>query len=289
MSKTITALTIAGSDPSAGAGVQADLKTFSALGVYGCSVITAITAQNTLGVTETWALPEGSVKQQITTLLDDVSVAAIKIGMLFNEVVINEVEDALTYYYKKQVTTDYKISIVCDPVIVSSSGKPLLSEDGIKALKDFLKKIGNELQQPLIITPNINEAARLLETEVAQTDDEMIDHAERLLEFGCAAVVLTGGDRDHQQAGEEKQSIDVFVARENQQQTCEIFRAKKIQTKNTHGSGCTFSSAIAAGLAKQMAVGDAVAMAKEYVTYAIAHADEINISDGAGPLQHFYQ
>lgn len=271
MTHTVAALTIAGSDPSAGAGLQADLKTFSALGVYGCSVISAITAQNTLGVDQVWSVPLGSVEKQIRTLLADVSISAIKFGMLNNAQVIREINAALS--------DNFDIPIVCDPVIVSSSGKQLLNEEGIKELKKFIVQ---ESQRIIVLTPNINEAAMLLNVEAAKNEEEMIAQAEMLLDLGCTAVVLTGGH-----LGEK--ASDVFVCRENNIQSCEVFRAEKIATKNTHGTGCTFSAAIASGFAKKMSLADSVAMAKDYVTHAIAHADDLTIGSGAGPLQHFYQ
>ncbi|MGH1470527.1 MAG: bifunctional hydroxymethylpyrimidine kinase/phosphomethylpyrimidine kinase [Cellvibrionaceae bacterium] len=282
MPHTISALTIAGSDPCAGAGLQADLKTFSALGVYGCSVVSALTAQNTTGVEKIWCVPVGSVEKQINVLLDDITVSAIKFGMLNNAQVIQEVSHALLDYPE--------IPIVCDPVIVSSSGKQLLDRNGIGELKEFIKE---HKRRKIILTPNINEAAILLNEDAAENESDMIKQAEKLLGLGCAAVVLTGGDLDQTtgniKKNSDEQSVDVFVSRENNVQTCEVFRVEKISTKNTHGTGCTFSAALASGLAKKMSLGDSVAMAKEYITHAIAHADELEIGHGAGPLQHFYQ
>jgi len=278
---TVVALTIAGSDPCAGAGLQADLKTFSALGVYGCSVVTAITAQNTIGVEQVWAVPVGSVAVQLQTLLKDVFVSAIKFGMLNNAQVIQEISDVLEGYPD--------IPVVCDPVILSSSGKKLLSDEGLAALKAFLKK---QSKRKIVLTPNIHESAMLLGQEAATNEEQMIAQAEQLLTLGCTAVVLTGGHLDGKgelSTNKSRQISDVLVYRENNIQSCEVFRAEKVKTKNTHGTGCTFSAAIASGLAKNMSLPDSVAMAKEYITHAITHADDLMIGSGAGPLQHFYQ
>lgn len=271
ITRTPIALTIAGSDPSGGAGLQADLKTFCALGVYGCAVVSALTAQNTRGVSAVWAVPVGSVAQQIASVLDDVPVTAIKLGMLFNSEVIGEVAAELDRHPS--------LPVICDPVMVATSGDRLLSDDAVQAL------IQQIFRQSTLITPNTAEAAALLNSEVADSEAAMCEQAEQLLELGPAAVLLKGGHLHGDQAS------DVLVWRESpkQQLQFEVLRSARIATNNTHGTGCTLAAAIAAGLAKGETLASAVGKAKHFISQAIAHADELTIGAGAGPVNHLFQ
>ena len=259
------ALTIAGSDSSGGAGIQADLKTFSALEVYGASVITALTAQNTLGVTSVYDPDPKFIAEQIDAVCSDLSVAAVKIGMLHRVAVIETVADALDRHDIGH--------IVLDPVMVAKSGDPLLQDDAINALKACL------IPKASIITPNIPEAARLLRRRVETVDAAMEASAERLLSLGSGAVLLKGG---HQSTAG---SVDYYYDGNR----IERFESPRIATGNTHGTGCTLSSAICALLARRCGLRSAVASAKEYIAGCIAHADSLNIGDGHGPVHHFYR
>lgn len=258
------ALSIAGSDPSGGAGIQADLKTFSALGVYGATVITALTAQNTREVTGIEPVPAAFVAAQIDAVFADLKVDAVKIGMLGQASIIEAVAAGLDRHRQR--------TVVLDPVMVASaSATALLAPDAIARLRQVL------IPRALILTPNLPEAAVLLGAPVAQTEAQMHDQAERLLGLGARAVLIKGGHA----GGAE--SVDVFV----DPSTHLRLPARRLLTNNTHGSGCTLSAAIAAGLAKGVAIADAVTAGKAYVTAAIAAADRLSIGSGRGPLHHF--
>jgi hydroxymethylpyrimidine/phosphomethylpyrimidine kinase len=262
---TAIAVTIAGSDSGGGAGIQADLKTFSALGVYGASVITALTAQNTKGVTGIHDVPPEFVTAQIDAVFSDLKVSAVKIGMLSRPATIAAVADGLDRHRQH--------AIVLDPVMVATSGDKLLSADAIDGLRRLL------IPRALLITPNLPEAAALLETAPATNEATMRDQAERLLALGARAVLIKGG---HDKGPE---SVDLLVA------PTEFARlaADRIPTRNTHGTGCTLSSAIAAGLAKGQDLATAVRGGKAYVTAAIRAADKLSIGSGHGPVHHFHQ
>jgi len=262
---TPIALTIAGTDPTGGAGIQADLKTFAALGVFGASAITALVAQNTQGVRAIHDVPADFIRAEIDAVFDDLTVHATKIGMLSKPVVIRTVADALDAHGARNV--------VLDPVMVAASGDPLLDDAAVADVRDVL------LRRALVITPNLPEAARLLDGDAATTRDEMQAQAERLLEFGPRAVLLKGGH------GTGAESADILVGRDAPPRW---FVAPRIDTKNTHGTGCTLSSAIAAGLARDMPLADAVAAAKAYLTAALAQADTLTIGKGHGPVHHFH-
>jgi len=261
---TAIAVTIAGSDSGGGAGIQADLKTFSALGVYGASVIAALTAQNTRGVTGIRDVPADFVTAQIDAVFSDLLVGAVKIGMLARTPVIKAVADGLIRWNQK--------AIVLDPVMVATSGDRLLAPDAVDILKRAL------ISRALVITPNLPEAAALLDAPIARNETEMRRQAERLLALGARAVLMKGGH----DSGPE--SVDLLVDATGETR----FAATRVATKNTHGTGCTLSSAIAAGLAKGLVLGDAVRAAKAYVTAAIAAADKLAIGTGHGPVHHFY-
>jgi hydroxymethylpyrimidine/phosphomethylpyrimidine kinase len=261
---TPIAVTIAGSDSSGGAGIQADLKTFSALGVYGACVITALTAQNTKTVHAIEPVPAEFVRAQIDAVFSDLDVGAVKIGMVWREDVIEAVAAGLLRWRQS--------AVVLDPVMVASSGDGLLAPQACDALRRTL------CPRALIITPNLAEAAALLDAPIARTETEMREQAERLLALGSQAVLVKGGH------GVGAQSVDLLV----QPNGCIRLSADRIPDRDAHGSGCTLSSAIAAGLAKGMELADAVRSAKDFVTAALAAADRIRIGSGRGPLHHFH-
>ena len=258
------AVTIAGSDSSGGAGVEADLKTFSALGVYGACVITALTAQNTNGVFGIHSVPPDFIAAQINAVFTDLDVAAVKIGMLGNASAIDVVAAALDRYRHPNV--------VLDPVLAASSGERLLQQGAIGRLRDLMRRAR-------VVTPNLPEAAALLDTPQARDENEMRAQAEALLAFGTGAVLIKGGH------GSGQESADLLVSTSG----CLRLSAPRIATDNTHGTGCTLASAIAAGLAKGLALEDAVRQAKDYVTAALAAADRLGVGSGRGPLHHFHR
>ena len=239
------ALTIAGSDSGGGAGIQADIKAFSANGVFGMSVITAITAQNTLGVTDVYDLPLSIVDAQIDAIFADMGADAVKTGMLSSSEIVITVAEALKKYKVQR--------LVIDPVMVAKGGSKLLRSEAVETIKKYLIPLA------LVLTPNIPEAEELLGKKI----DNMEKAAEELMKLGCSNVILKGGHGE----GEH---------------------APRILTKNTHGTGCTFASAVAAWLAKGFSVEEAAKKAKEYITGAITHADGMEIGSGHGPVNHFY-
>ena len=257
------ALTIAGSDSGGGAGIQADLKAFSANGVFGTSALTAITAQNTVGVTAVHAVPIDVVAAQIDAVLTDIRPDAIKIGMLFSPDLIETVEGALE---------GYDGPIVLDPVMIAKSGDALLQNEAIDALKTLMLPRAN------LLTPNLPEAACLLDQPEATTAEAAKAQAVALRTLGPKAVLMKGGHA----AGDT--CTDLLLAGDGQH----AFTAPRINTRNTHGTGCTYSSTIAANLAKGMAMPAAVEAAHGYLHTAIKTADEINIGAGHGPVHHFH-
>ena len=261
---TAIAVTIAGSDSGGGAGIQADLKTFSAVGVYGASVITALTAQNTVGVTGIHDIPPAMIAAQIDAVFSDLAVNAVKIGMLSVPLAIGAVAAGLDRWRAANV--------VLDPVMVATSGDRLLAPEAVATLKRDL------FPRALLITPNLHEAAALTDSPLAQDEDEMRAQAQALLALGANAVLIKGGH------AQQREATDLLVTRD----AVARFTAQKIDTKNTHGTGCTLSSAIAAGLAKGYRLSEAVADAKTYVTHAIGAADELAIGRGQGPTHHFH-
>jgi hydroxymethylpyrimidine/phosphomethylpyrimidine kinase len=260
------ALTIAGSDSSGGAGIQADLKTFAALGVYGASVITALTAQNTKGVTGIHSVPAEFVTAQIDTVFDDLDVKAVKIGMVAQLATIEAVVAGLTRWKAKYV--------VLDPVMVATSGDRLLAADAIEALRRQLIPCAD------LVTPNLPEAAALLDEPVAVSQAAIESQGQRLLTMGCRAVLIKGGH------GEGAESVDYLF---NQNGSVVALAAPRIATQNTHGTGCSLSSAIAAELAKGAELEAAVRNAKQWVSAAIAAADRLDVGHGHGPIHHFHR
>jgi hydroxymethylpyrimidine/phosphomethylpyrimidine kinase len=261
---TAIAVTIAGSDSGGGAGVQADLKTFSALGVYGASVITALTAQNTQGVTGIHDVPPDFVRAQIDAVFSDLSVDAVKIGMLSMPATIRAVADGLGAHGVRR--------IVLDPVMVAQSGDSLLQPEAVDVLRDEL------VPMALVLTPNLPEAARLLEVEVAVGENQMRAQGEMLLALGPTAVLMKGGH------GGGAESVDLLVT----ENAVVRLAAPRIATRNTHGTGCTLSSAIAAGLSRGLPLEEAVREAKAYLTAALQAADRLSIGHGHGPVHHFH-
>jgi hydroxymethylpyrimidine/phosphomethylpyrimidine kinase len=261
---TPIAVTIAGSDSSGGAGIQADLKTFSALGVYGASVITALTAQNTRAVTGIHDVPADFITAQIDAVFADLAIGAVKIGMLSQAATIEAVAAGLVRHAAKNV--------VLDPVMIAAAGDRLLAADAVAVLRRVL------IPRALLITPNLPEAAALLDAPEAKTEPEMREQAQRLLQLGAAAVLIKGG---HAKGPE---SVDFLV----EGTSVARLAADRIPTVNTHGTGCTLSSAIAAGLAKGLPLAEAVREAKAYVTAAIAASSKLQIGQGHGPTHHFH-
>ena len=264
---TAIAVTIAGSDSGGGAGIQADLKTFSALGVYGASVITALTAQNTLGVQGVCDTPPGFVTAQIDSVFSDLPVNAVKIGMLSHADTIRAVADGL----RRHAPQHGMRPVVLDPVMVATSGDRLINEDAVATLRQELLPLAT------LLTPNMPEAAALLGEAVATSDAELELQGARLLALGPRAVLVKGGH------GTGPESTDVLVSARGVQR----FRAPRIHTRNTHGTGCTLSSAIAALMAKGAKLEEAVAGGKAYLTEALAAADQLQIGGGHGPVHHF--
>jgi hydroxymethylpyrimidine/phosphomethylpyrimidine kinase len=269
------ALSVAGSDPSGGAGIQADLKTFSALGAYGTAVLTALTAQNTRGVTGVHAVPAAFVGEQLRTLLADVTVHATKLGMLGTADVVREVAGVLADRPAGPV--------VCDPVMVATSGDRLIDEDAVDAVRTVLLPVTD------LLTPNVPEAAALLDAAPATTVEELAPQAEALLALGPGAVLLKGGHL----GGAE--SVDVLVTATGGVE----FRRPRVTTTSTHGTGCTLSSAIAARAARaRLALPEErpgeptdwaplVAGARDYLQAALMAGEELSVGSGHGPVHHF--
>jgi len=261
---TAIALTIAGSDSGGGAGIQADLKTFSALGVYGASVVTALTAQNTRGVTAVHDVPPAFVAAEIDAVFSDIAVGAVKIGMLSQPDIIRTVREGLDRWRVANV--------VLDPVMVATSGDLLLVPEAVATLRDLL------LPRASIITPNLHEAARLTGLPVAEDRAAMIAQGEALMRLGAQAVLVKGGH------GTGPEADDLFLSSDGPL----WLTARRHPTVNTHGTGCTLSSAIAAGLALGLDLTQAVRAAKAYLTAAIRSADRLQIGRGHGPVDHFH-
>jgi len=260
------ALTIAGSDSSGGAGIQADLKTFSAFGVYGASVLTALTAQNTKGVQSIHIPPAAFIGQQLHSVNSDLDIKAIKTGMLANAEIIAYVAEALAQFPH--------IPLVVDPVMVATSGDRLLAQEAETALKTQLFPLAS------LITPNLDEAAALLNTKRAQTREEMIAQGHALQGLGVSAVLVKGG---HLNASGTIQTADDVLVTPHQ---VHWFNRARVETKNTHGTGCTLSAAIAAGLAQGSMQIEAIEKAKTYITEALIAGTRLEVGEGHGPVDH---
>ncbi len=263
-----TALSVAGSDPSGGAGIQADLKTFSALGAYGMSVITALTVQNTRGVRGVHAAPPEFVGEQIDALFEDGAIDGVKLGMLGGAPTVAAVAERLAAHRPAH--------IVVDPVMVAKSGHRLLDDDAVATVRERLLPLAS------VITPNLPEAAVLLDDEPADDTAAMRRAAERLHALGPTAVLVKGG---HLAQGD---AVDVFYDGE----AFSELRAPRVATRNTHGTGCTLSSAIAALAPRAASQHAAVAGAKRYLSHALAAADSLPLAHstgaGHGPVHHFH-
>jgi hydroxymethylpyrimidine/phosphomethylpyrimidine kinase len=260
-------LTIAGSDSGGGAGIQADLKTISANNCYGMSVITALTAQNTVGVTGIHPIPVSFVEKQLEAVLTDIGTDGIKIGMLFSAELITTVAESLKRFNCS--------NIVLDPVMIAQSGDPLIEDDAVTALKTLLIPIAD------LITPNLPEASALLNRDI-RTRDDLEQAAIDLQKLGCTNVLIKGGHL------EEEEDSDDLLYLGNEGKTI-TFPVKRIETNNNHGTGCTLSSAIASGLARGFTTEQAVREAKEYITGAITAGAAYKIGSGHGPVHHFFR
>ncbi|MGB1238241.1 MAG: bifunctional hydroxymethylpyrimidine kinase/phosphomethylpyrimidine kinase [Pseudomonadales bacterium] len=266
-SSTPIVLSIAGSDSGGGAGIQADIKAISATGSYACTVITALTAQNTLGVSAIASIDQAFIEQQFDAVFSDIAVSAVKIGMLGDSQTIETVASALKQY---RPTT-----VVLDPVMVATSGDMLLQNSALQTLITRLLPLAD------VITPNLPEALAMLGEP---TDKRIADSAEmeqlcyRLEALGAKAVLIKGGHSD------ESQSTDYFYYRG---EICR-FSAARVDTQNTHGTGCTLSSSIASYLAQGQPMPQAIDSAKRYISAAIASADQLHIGQGHGPVHHFF-
>ncbi|SFD05955.1 bifunctional hydroxymethylpyrimidine kinase/phosphomethylpyrimidine kinase [Pragia fontium] len=261
----INALTIAGTDPSGGAGIQADLKTFSALEAYGTSVITALVAQNTRGVQSVYRIEPEFVAAQLCSVLDDVRIDSAKIGMLAGSDIVNVVADALIRYQIPYV--------VLDTVMVAKSGDPLLAPEAVEAIRTRL------LPMVSLITPNLPEAAALLNCPVAISEQQMVEQGQALLAMGCSAVLMKGGHLT------EAESPDWLILPER----VERFSALRIATKHTHGTGCTLSAALAALRPRYSDWAQTVQAAKDYLQQALVMADSLEVGHGIGPVHHFHR
>ena len=257
-------LSIAGSDPSGGAGIQADLKTFAAFGCYGMAALTALTAQNTRGVTAVHIPPAPFLGAQIDAIYADIRIDAVKIGMLGSGEVVDVVADRLARHGQRNV--------VLDPVLVATSGDSLGSPDVVEAMRQRLLPLAT------IVTPNLPEAARLADRPMPVDEAGMKDVAEAIHELGAAAVLVKGGHL----AGDVATDV-LFDGREHT-----VFSADRVETRNTHGTGCTLSSAIAACLAQDFTLLEAVAAAKDYLTEALIRSNALRVGHGHGPVHHFH-
>ncbi|KFF03081.1 bifunctional hydroxymethylpyrimidine kinase/phosphomethylpyrimidine kinase [Chryseobacterium luteum] len=257
-------MTIAGFDGSGGAGIQADIKTFSALGCYATSVLTALPVQNTMGVRKIYPIQMEAVSDQIEAVMDDIFPQAIKIGMVHTPQLVETIVTTLSKYSK--------IPIVFDPVMVATSGHQLIEEETINTITEKLFPIAD------IITPNMDEASILAGMEVKTLEDMRVA-GEKILKSGCKSILLKGG---HQ----ESPTVTSLFFDENGEQAS--FETEKFATSNTHGSGCTLSSAIAAYLARGEELYDAVALAQQYVFEAIKNGKDVVTGKGNGPLNHFF-
>jgi len=257
-------LTIAGFDGSGGAGIQADIKTISALGCYATSVLTALPVQNTQGVRNIFPIPVEAVSEQIDAILDDIFPDAIKIGMVHTPELVETIVKTLAKYKK--------VPIVFDPVMVATSGHRLIEEKTIETIIEKLFPISD------IITPNMDEAAILAKMEVKNLDDMKIA-GERIKELGCKNILLKGG---------HLQTEMITSLLYNDQNDYQTFKSEKVDTKNTHGSGCTLSSAIASFIARGKSMNEAVAFAQYYVSEAVLKGSDVQTGKGNGPLNHFF-
>lgn len=264
--KRINALTIAGTDPSGGAGIQADLKAFSALGAYGTSVITALVAQNTRGVQSVYRIEPDFVAAQLDSVLSDVRIDSAKIGMLAQTDIVETVAERLRRYAVPFV--------VLDTVMLAKSGDPLLAPEAVESIRRELLPLVS------LITPNLPEAAALLNTSLATNEREMREQGEALLEMGCQAVLMKGGHLS------EAESPDWLFSRRAEPQR---FSSPRVNTRHTHGTGCTLSAALAALRPRHDSWAETVKTAKDYLQQALQQADTLEVGHGIGPVHHFHR
>jgi len=264
--KTPIVLTIAGSDSGGGAGIQADIKAISATESYACSVITAITAQNTLGVSGIFPIPLEHVEKQLDAVFTDLNIVAVKVGMLADCEIIELVVKKL-----KQYSPQF---LVVDPVMVTTNGDLLLEKTAIATLKKLLFPLAD------LITPNLPEGAALIDIPCPTEQQGMFTMVPALRKIGARAILLKGGQLQH-----DLNSNDLLIT----ENSIDQLNAKRIDTKNNHGTGCSLSSSIASYLAQGHALPVAVKLAKDYITAALTRADQIDIGQGRGPIHHFYQ
>ncbi len=257
-------LSIAGSDPSGGAGIQADLKVFSARSVYGMAVLTALTAQNTQGVSGVHPVPPHFVADQINAIFADIRVDAVKIGMIANAAIADAVADILARHRD--------VPVVLDPVMIAKGGAALLTADAVDVLTTRLLPLAT------VITPNLPEAAALLHDVEAKNREDMARQALALAALGPSAVLVKGGHLEGDESPDVLASAGHLI----------WFEAERLPTKNTHGTGCTLSSAIAAEIAKGLPLAEAVISAKAYLAAAVAASDQLSVGSGHGPVQHFH-
>lgn len=265
MSNIKNLLSIAGTDPSGGAGIQADLKTFSALGAYGATVITSLVAQNTRGVQSIYPITPAFVGQQMDSVLSDVRIDSAKIGMLGQTGIVEMVAEKLRQYPVPFV--------VLDTVMVAKSGDFLLAPDAVAALRELMLPLAS------VITPNLPEAAALLECPVATNEQQMREQGRALLEFGCRAVVMKGGHLH------SDSSPDWLITADHEQR----FDALRVVTRHTHGTGCTLSAALAALRPRYDDWAQTLQAAKAWLQQALLHADDLEVGQGIGPVHHFHQ
>lgn len=258
-------LTIAGSDSGGGAGIQADIKAISATGSYACSVITAVTSQNTLGVSAIHPIPVEHIESQLDAVFSDLNVVAVKVGMLADADIIAMVARKIRHYQPKY--------LVVDPVMVATSGDPLLAQSAVETLKQQLLPLAD------LITPNLPECAALTGRNIPHNEGQMTETIDALKALGAKAVLLKGGHLK-----KTDKSSDLLI----EQNSSEVLSAKRIETKNTHGTGCTLSSAIASYLAQGHRLHKAVYLGKQYISQAISHADQLKVGQGHGPVNHFF-
>jgi hydroxymethylpyrimidine/phosphomethylpyrimidine kinase len=258
-------LSIAGSDSGGGAGIQADLKTMSALGCFGTTAITAITVQNTVGVFEIHTIPVHIVVGQIQAVMDDVKPSAIKIGMVYSAELAIAISETLNRYPG--------VPVIFDPVMVASSGNRLIEDDTVATFKERLLPLAT------LLTPNLDEAAILAEMEI-NTSFDMKQAALRLLQYGCKAVLIKGGHLE---------GADLFDIYRNQDGNERVFSSARVDTNNTHGTGCTLSSAIASFIALGHDLQDSIAKSINYTHHAIEQGKEVTTGAGHGPLNHFFE
>lgn len=257
-------LSIAGSDPSGGAGIQADLKTFSAFACYGMAAVTALTAQNTRGVSGVHVPPPPFIAAQIDAIYADIRVDAVKIGMLASGAIVAAVADRLRSHGQDR--------IVLDPVLVATSGDSLGSPDVVEAMRRVLLPLAS------VVTPNLPEAARLADCALPEDEGDMRHVAEAIHRLGARAVLVKGGHLGGREA------VDIlFDGRDHT-----VFAAERVDTQNTHGTGCTLSSAIAACLGRGATLVEAVGAAKDYLTEALIQSDRLRVGGGHGPVHHFH-